>query len=177
MNAVQRTGYRLRQFWQASSSIPLSYDARSQIRSVLAPAELELFERQSVTDQQHAYRVMRTLSLAGHDEPELLAAALLHDVGKSFRKTYWWDRPLVVLLKALAPGLSARLAKGDAGSWRRPFVVKERHAEWGADAARKAGSSAVTVVLIRKHQDRLCQDDGDREGRLLALLQWADDNN
>jgi hypothetical protein len=177
MNAVQLAGYRVRQFWQALSAGPLPEEAWIDIRSVLAPAEFVLFERQSHGDQQHAYRVMRTLRSAGRNEPELLAAALLHDVGKSFCRTYWWDRPLVVLLQGLVPGWSARLASGNVGSWKRPFVVKEQHAEWGADAAKKAGCSATTVVLIQRHQDPLRQCDGDRATRLLAWLQWADDNN
>lgn len=177
MNAVQLAGYRARQFWQALSAGPLRGEARIDIRSVLAPAEFVLFERQSPGDQQHAYRVMCTLRSAGQNDPELLAAALLHDVGKSFCKAHWWDRPLVVLLQGLAPGWSARLAEGDVGSWKRPFVVKEQHATWGADAAMNAGCSATTVALIRKHQDRLRQSDGDRATRLLAWLQWADDNN
>lgn len=177
MNLVQRTGYRVRQFWQALRAAPLPDEGWNDIRSVLTAEEFELYKRQSYGDRQHAYRVMCTLRSAGHDEPDLLAAALLHDVGKSFANTFWWDRPLVVLVQGLAPRWSAKLAKGDMGSWRRPFVVKERHAAWGADAAGKAGSSAVTVVLIRKHQDPLCQGSGDRETRLLARLQWADDNN
>lgn len=177
MNAVQLARYRVCQFWQALSAGPLPEEAWIEIRSVLAHPEFVLFKRQSHGDQQHAYRVMCTLRSAGQSEPELLAAALLHDVGKSFCRTYWWDRPLVVLLQGLAPAWSARLARGDVGSWKRPFVVKEQHAEWGADAARKAGCSATTVVLIRRHQDRFRRNDGDRATRLLAWLQWADDNN
>ena len=37
----------------------------------------------SVSDQRHSLNVMRTLRRQGHTEPDLLAAALLHDVGKS----------------------------------------------------------------------------------------------
>ena len=177
MNLVQRTRYRVRQFWQATKAGPLPDEDWNDVRSVLTAQELELYRRQSHRDQQHAYRVMYMLRSAGDDERELLAAALLHDVGKSFADTYWWDRPLVVLIQGLAPGWSANLAKGNVRSWRRPFVVKERHAEWGAEAARKAGSSAATVDLIRKHQDLLSQSNGDRETRWLARLQWADDNN
>jgi hypothetical protein len=177
MNAVQRAGYRVRQFWQALKAGPLSDERWQDVSSVLAPAEFELYRRQSHGDQQHAYRVMCTLRSAGHEEPDLLAAALLHDVGKSFANTFWWDRPLVVLVQAVAPGWSANLANGDANSWRRPFVVREQHAKWGADAASKAGSSASTIALIRKHQVPPGQSSDDRETRLLAWLQWADDIN
>ena len=177
MNAVQRAGYRVRQFWQALKAGPLPDECWQDVSLVLAPAEFELYTRQSHGDQHHAYRVMCTLRSAGHEEPDLLAAALLHDVGKSFANTFWWDRPLVVLVQAVAPGWSANLAKGDVNSWRRPFVVKEQHAKWSADAASKAGSSASTITLIRKHQVPPGQSSDDRETRLLAWLQWADDIN
>jgi hypothetical protein len=177
MDVIQRAGYRVRQFWRASKAGPLPDESWHDIGSVLAPAELELYKRQSHGDQQHAYRVMCTLRAAGHDEPDLLAAALLHDAGKCFARNFWWDRPLVVLFQAFAPSWSAELANGDPTGWKRPFVVRERHAEWGADAARKAGSSAATVVLIRRHQDPPCQNDNDRDACLLARLQWADDSN
>ena len=177
MKLVRRAGYRVRQFWQALGAGPLPEDGWIEIRSLLSPAELELYERQSRGDRHHAYRVMCTLQAAGYDDPDLLAAALLHDVGKSFANAYWWDRPLVVLVQAIAPRISANLAKGDVGSWKRPFVVRERHADWGADAARTAGSSPATVVLIRRHQSRFREGASERENRLLARLQWADDNS
>ena len=177
MKLIQRASYRTRQFWQALGARPLPEEGWSEIRSLLSPEELELYKRQSRSDRYHAYRVMRTLRAAEYNERDLLAAALLHDVGKSFCKTYWWDRPLVVICQVMAPRLSASLAKGEVGSWRRPFVVKERHADWGADAAEKAGSSPATVALIRMHQDRPCRHKDDRLKRLLARLQWADDSN
>lgn len=177
MKLIQRAGYRTRQYWQALRARPLPEEGWNEIRSLLSPVELELYRYQSQSDRLHAYRVMRTLRAEGYNERDLLAAALLHDIGKSFSKTYCWDRPLVVLFQVMAPGLSASFAKGDVESWRRPFVVKERHADWGADAAEKAGSSPTTVALIRMHQDRPCRHKDDGLGRLLARLQWADDKN
>ncbi|MDQ7028645.1 MAG: HD domain-containing protein, partial [Ardenticatenia bacterium] len=49
---------------------------------VLPPALLTLYHRMSPRDRAHAARVCRSLLRDGVDEPVLLQAALLHDVGK-----------------------------------------------------------------------------------------------
>lgn len=184
-----RWRYRIWQFGQHLKARPLSEEETAEVRVVLKPAEFTLFERQPIVAQQHGYRVMRTLKSAGHSDRALLAAALLHDIGKSLIRSAWWDRPLVVLGQALLPQLVARWSRGEANGWRRPFVVYAFHAEWGADEAGKAGSSAVTVDLIRRHQDfsigsheliyrpdLLVSPDGNQH-QLLTLLRWADDRN
>mgnify|MGYP001823615047 CR=1 FL=1 len=114
----------------------------------------------------------------------LLAAALLHDVGKTGvpgdatgRKASGalrlWHRVAVVLMRAFWPGLLERIGKDQPGSWRYPFFVQQHHAQIGADLAQKAGCSPRTVALIRHHEDlRGCLDDP-----VLAALQAADGMN
>lgn len=127
-------------------------------------------------DQQHACNVCRTLERQGHAERDLLAAALLHDAGKSIKREgrlRLWHRVAVVLIRVFWPGLLERLAQDKAGSWRRPFYVQVNHAAIGAEAARQAGCSDMVVDLIRRHEDapdRILDP-------LLAALQTADSEN
>lgn len=51
------------------------------VRSLLVPREIELWERMTATDRAHGVEVARRTA-ESIDTPEVLAAALLHDVGK-----------------------------------------------------------------------------------------------
>ena len=64
----------------------------------------------------------------------------------------------------------------DRAGWKRAFVVREQHAAWGADLAKRAGSAAEVIELILRHQDTLMAN-GDELDERLMLLQWADDQN
>ena len=127
-------------------------------------------------DQQHALKVVDTLAREGHTERDLLAAALLHDVGKSVTpgaRLRLWHRVTVVLIHVSWPSLLERLAKDEPHSWRRPFHVQLHHAAIGAEAARRAGCSATAVDLIRRHE----QAPNQALDPLLAALQSADSRN
>ena len=169
--------YRLTQFWWNITAEPLSEPIRQGIAVTLSPAERELFYRFQESDQWHAYRVFTTLKETGQSQPDLLAAALLHDVGKTKVNLSVWDRILIVITELLQPYKVRSWGQGDLQSWKRPFVVRLRHAQWGAEMARSAGSSARTIDLIRRHQDPLAYDPKSIDDEMLRLLQWADDLN
>ena len=169
--------YRVTQFWWNITTEPLSASLRQQIDISLSPAERELFFHFQDTDQWHAYRVYNSLKEADHSHPDLLAAALMHDICKTKVKLNAWDRILIVAAERLMPGKVISWGQGDLTTWKRPFVVRLKHASWGAEMARSAGSSALTVDLIRRHQDPPPQDRISIEDELLCLLQWADDLN
>ena len=57
----------------------------------------------------------------------------------------------------------------------RPFVVAERHPDWGAEMAAQAGASALVVELIRRHQETPDPRPVNQADRLLQQLQVADD--
>jgi putative nucleotidyltransferase with HDIG domain len=127
-------------------------------------------------DQQHGLNVMHTLAQRGYTDPDLLAAAVLHDVGKTARKAgslHLWHRVTVVLMRTLMPGLVEQLGEDPGGGWRQAFFVHQHHAAIGAELAQQAGCSARTVELIRHHENAPDQTDD----RLLAALQAADSSN
>jgi hypothetical protein len=168
--------YRVRQFASALLAHVSPEDLR-EADEVLPPDAQKLFRRMSVSDQRHSLDVIHTLCGQGHTEPELLAAALLHDVGKSAARLYPWHRAIIVLTQRFAPGVLAWLTRGEPRGWRRPFVVHRQHTEIGAEWAAQAGCSPPTVSLIRRHQESLRRAPQDEEERLLVALQRADGVN
>lgn len=169
--------YRLRQFWQAGTAGPLPESAFEEIAGTLDERQVMLFSRFQDSDQQHSFHVWQLLKDRGHDNPDLLTAALLHDIGKVRVSLRPWERALIVVGKALWPQRAVQWGSGAARGWRRPFVVRRRHPQWGAEMAAEAGVSPTAVRLIRVHQDEeLAQEDADLQD-LLRLLQWADDQS
>ena len=172
--------YRLGQFWRVWRARPLPDEARETITAVLTPEEAALFEQFSLSDQRHSYQVLCTLQANGQTHPDLLAAALLHDVGKTRAPLSIWQRSLIVVAETFVPGKTAGWGQGQVDSWQRPFVVKAQHPAWGAAMVQAAGSRPLTIQLIGRHQDKLPQTPALSEAevdQLLRLLQWADDQN
>jgi hypothetical protein len=117
-------------------------------RRVLPPRAFALFEAMPVADRRHALDVVGHLLTAGRDDPELLAAALLHDAAKGHRMRLW-HRVVGVLLEAFAPGALQRLARDARGSWRYPFHLYLHHEALSAEAAVVAGCSPRVAAFIR----------------------------
>jgi hypothetical protein len=173
---ISRLAYRSRQFRNSLLS------SREKIPSEvlhdhLAPAELKLFRQMQPSEQAHAYKIFKNLKTAGRTDPDLLCAALLHDVGKILHPLSIYERVLIVLGKGLFPEAARRWAAGKPRGLKRPFVVAARHAEWGAELATQAGATHWTVELIRHHHDAPLQEPDSHEQRLLAALQAADDED
>jgi hypothetical protein len=168
--------YRLGQFWQLVRARPLSPTAMKEIAAVLTPAELDLYQRYSLTDQQHTYQVLSLLRQAGYSQPALQTAALLHDIGKTIVPINVLERSLAVLAHKFLPRQTAVWGQAEAQGWQRPFVVKMQHPCWSAELAQAAGSDPLAVWLMAHHQALLPPPaQRDERWRLLAYLQWADD--
>lgn len=157
--SAARILYRTRQLWQILRLAPTQSELEGA-RSVLAPALFEIFTRMSPGEQSHSLRVYSRLVENGEDHPDLMAAALLHDCGKTLYPLKLWERAWIVIGKALLPRLSLNWSQGELHElqrlafWKRPFVVAERHPGWGADLASRAGASKQAVALIRRHQEK-----------------------
>ena len=117
-------------------------------RLLLPETAWALFAAMPIADRRHALDVARRLVARGHSDPDLLAAALLHDAAKG-RRMRLWHRVGGVLLEAVAPRVLARLASSEVQSWRHPFHLYLHHAELSAAAALAAGCSSRTAAFIR----------------------------
>jgi predicted HD phosphohydrolase len=173
---ISRLAYRSRQFWNAlfGSRKDLTSEA---LLAYLALAQEQLFRRMQNSEQNHAYQILKRLEIAGQTDPDLLAAALLHDVGKILYPLSTIDRVMIVMGKHFFRRAAQRWGEGTPSGMRRPFVVAERHAEWGADLAAQADATSRTVELIRRHQEPLLPTPFSQTERLLAALQAADDES
>jgi hypothetical protein len=147
-----RVVYRVSQAWRLLTARVQPED-QQVIDSLLPHAARALFATMSPGDQRHCVQVCSALRDQGCDDRDLLVAALLHDVGKGGGRVRFWMRPVIVLMRTLAPGLLHWLADSPRPFWRRPFYAAWQHAEIGAELAAAAGVSERTALLIRTHHD------------------------
>ncbi len=112
-------------------------------RRVLTEAELELYESMDVRDRAHAALVVRRLRRLQPDASrDLLAAAWLHDVGKSVLPF----RPVHRILAGLLPAVRGEadpLSDGLYGARQ----VKARHEAIGARFLEQAGSHRPARIV------------------------------
>jgi len=155
--------------------------ATEQAGALLNPEQLTLFTQLMPGERYHAVMMVRKLIEQGVRQQDLLVAALLHDVGKLRYPLNPFERAMVVLVKAIKPRQARRWGSlppnGWQGvpTWRKPFVLAEQHASWGAEMARGAGVSPLTEVLIREHHHPHVDGKDDMENSLLHKL-WVVDN-
>ncbi|HET7036303.1 MAG TPA: HD domain-containing protein [Thermomicrobiaceae bacterium] len=131
----------------------------AELAGWLSPAQLGLVARLTAADRAHLLRAGRRAATLSAD-PDLVLAALLHDVGKADERTRvrLWQRVLVVLLGRVAPDLLARLARPSHRPWRRGFYLALAHPRLGAEMARASGASARACWLIAHHHDASVTD-------------------
>ncbi|MGH9273738.1 MAG: hypothetical protein ACRDZU_03735 [Acidimicrobiales bacterium] len=141
----------------------------------LLPGEAELWRRMSGPDRRHAAGVARDVERSlGHEASRpVLAAALLHDVGKLESGLRTYGRVIATL--------SAKVAGTDmAHTWRRQRGFPRRvglyllHPALGADLLELAGSDPLTVAWAREHH--LPEDQWTLPRHLAAALKAADDD-
>jgi hypothetical protein len=144
----------------------------------LSPDLLSCFRQMRRGEQLHSLNVLRSVLAQGSTPDDLAVAALLHDVGKVRYAFPTWQKTLVVLVKAAAPGLFWRLAQGDPRRWwLRPFVVSGQHPAWGAAMIAAAGASEGAAWLVAHHADSLADHAQHPDLYLLKRLRQADDAN
>src|SRR5579871_5191983 len=100
---VRKTRYRVWQFWRSITPRRLDASDRAILNETLPPEGRALFATMTLNDQRHSLTVYRALRERGSSDPDLLAAALLHDSGKGGGRVPLWVRPPQVLLRAFAP--------------------------------------------------------------------------
>ena len=165
--------YRVRQFGRALTA-RVRPEERALVARILPAPAAALFYRMPRQDQRHSLDMLYALRERGEEAPELLAAALLHDVAKA-EGVRLWHRIIAVLLRALCPRWLHRLALPDPASWRYPFWLQLHHPQRGAELAEAAGCAAATVELIRYHQQVEEADLPPPLDRWLAALHAVDD--
>ncbi|HUS85452.1 MAG TPA: HD domain-containing protein [Anaerolineales bacterium] len=165
--------YRVVQFVRALT-IHASPQQHQHVFEILEPPLAELFFRMTPFDQAHSLRVLAALQLEGQTDPDLLAAALLHDVGKSVHSPSVLDRIIAVLANQLLPRMVLKWGASGPHGWRRPFAITVQHPVWGAELAAAHGASTAVVDLIRLHQHPLPVEPRSAQDTLLKELRRVD---
>lgn len=159
----------------AQAFVPaLARPADDEARVVLSDCEYELYSRMDVRDRAHAAHVARRVrELAPAAPRDLLAAAYLHDVGKSLGGFNPVHR-VIAHLYTPAGQPESPVAEGLRGAWQ----LRQHHERLGADMIRAAGGSERVATLIEALGDD-SPGDGPYPGddafpAELALLRAAD---
>ncbi len=170
--------YRLRQFWLAVRSPAPTTEELAIAQEVLTPSQMALFTQMQASEQTHSLQVLKTIQNQGEGHPDLLTAALLHDVGKIRYPLRLWERVFIVLGNKFFSGLTKTWGDSAPRGWRRPFVVAAQHPLWGADLVLEAGATPQAASLVRRHQENTPSDyQNPLEDRLLSILKSADNQN
>lgn len=144
-------------------------------RSHLLEGEVKLWVKMSPQDRRHSIGVARRVETAlGADaERPVLAAALLHDVGKIDANLGTWLRVVATASAALAGRETAELWVKSVGITRRVGLYL-LHPAIGGDHLAMAGSDSFTETWAREHHlpAELCSLDQ----RLASALRDADDD-
>ncbi|MFM8267824.1 MAG: hypothetical protein ACKOA2_07370 [Ilumatobacteraceae bacterium] len=129
-----RVGHLARRWWTSLSRSPVAPADLEWVRSVLLDGEFELWTRMSLVDRRHSLVVTRRFLAA---EPLVqrteIAAALLHDVGKTVSEL----------------GTTARVIATLIGPRGQRFADYHRHEALGAELLSSCGSDARTIALVR----------------------------
>jgi hypothetical protein len=120
----------------------------SWARSVCLPGEQALWARMSAADRRHAVAVGHRVAIAlGGEETagrQVVAAALLHDVGKVDAGLGTFGRVGATVMVVVVGRARAAARPGRVGRYLR-------HAERGGDLLEAAGSEPLTVTWAREH--------------------------
>lgn len=177
MSIFERAAYRLRQFWLAVAGRPTQIQLEKAAR-VLTPVQFSLFRQLQLSEQAHALDVLERVQAAGHTQPELMQAALLHDVGKAQHGLRIWERVWIVIGGRLFPQLKTVWAEGQLRGLQRAFVIAVQHPAWGAEMTRAVDTDPRVVKLIALHQVKPIDLSLDENMKLmLRVLQAADDES
>jgi hypothetical protein len=149
--------------------------AEAWVAERLLPGELELWKQMSRPDRRHAHGVARRVERALGVEAThpVLAAALLHDVGKTDARLRTYGRVVATLSASVAGRDMAKVWRNQTGFIRRVGLYL-LHPEIGAERLELAGSDPLTVAWAREHH--LPVDQWTLPRHLADALKDADDD-
>lgn len=139
---VGRMGHLVRRWRSSLGRSPIDPVDLDLVRSTLLPKELELWSSMALADRRHSIHVARRfVEFVPQAEPAEIAAALLHDIGKSVRPLSTSARVVATLL---APVVR-----------RRRWDEYYRHEEIGLELCRRLPCRDRTLSLLSDADDPL----------------------
>lgn len=132
-----RWGHLTARFFDVVTSRSLDGRESQAVRRWAGPSLHDAFFAQPVADQRHGYEAALYVLSRAPDRPDLLRAALLHDIGKRHARLGAVGRVIASLALRLRLPLTPRLA------------LYRDHGVLGA--AEMAGEASVVVEFARHH--------------------------
>lgn len=147
-----RVGHLVRRFLGSLSRRRPGADDQAWVATQLGAGEQELWTRLGPADQRHLLAVARRVQadLGDGATRAVLAAALLHDVGKLASHLSTYGR-VVATLSIAAAGADTAEAWTETQGFTRRVGLYARHEALGADMLALAGSDPLTIALVREH--------------------------
>jgi putative nucleotidyltransferase with HDIG domain len=128
-------------FFDVLRSRALTPDEQARVDGWLREDERSLFWGQQAADQRHAYEAARSCLAEQPDRPDLVRAALLHDVGKRHARLGVVGRVTASLLR-----LARMPAPGRLGAYLD-------HGRLGAEELAAGGAEPIVVRFARHHHE------------------------
>ncbi|MBV9412449.1 MAG: hypothetical protein JO148_12685 [Acidimicrobiia bacterium] len=170
-----RLGHLTKRFFGSLWPKGPSRTSEEWVRSLLSDSELKLWQRMSRADRRHAVGVARDVERRlGHEATKpVLAAALLHDVGKVAAGLGTYGR-VVATVAGAAAGRTMAEAWTQGKGFTRKVGLYLRHPVLGADMLAMADSDALTVTWAREHH--LPEEEWTLPADIAHALKAADDD-
>jgi hypothetical protein len=149
---VANTAHLVKRFFGSLRPGGPSDADRAWVAETLSEPELTLWQRMYGPDRRHSVQVARDVERSlGHEATApVLAAALLHDVGKLDSGLRTFGRVVATLTIRLAGRTEVLRWQRSRGLHRR-IALYARHPELGAQMLTLAGSDPLTVAWAREH--------------------------
>lgn len=155
--------YRVRQFYKALFAKMTPSD-QAFYKQYLTAKEITLFEQLKVYDQKHSVLVAKYLAQLTPEDPYMIKAGLLHDIGKQVYPLNPVEKGLMVILH--------KLSKGKIQGFKALKMVKGyyEHPLLGYQLLEACGEyDAHFLMLVRDHHQKQITDEQ------LKRLKQADD--
>ncbi len=142
----------VRRFLGSLSPRPLADADAALADRVLGAGERALWDRMSLADRKHAAGVANDVAARLGDDATrpVLAAALLHDVGKVPSGLGTLSRSVATVVAAVVGRERAAAGAGSTGV-RARLATYLRHDAVGAELLADAGADPLTVAWAREH--------------------------
>lgn len=130
----------VRRFLDVLTSRPLLGSERAAVTGWLTPEMADLYFSQADADQCHSYHAALTVVASGVTDPDVIVAALMHDVAKRHARLGAVGRSVASVLVALGGPLSDRM------------TAYRDHGMIGAHELGAIGAPALAIDFALHHQ-------------------------